>query len=84
VWLRYCIFRTDNWDSRLYAYENDLLYSFSVPALSGEGSRSYIMIVWKTGKFIDLRIKYGLTELTRDCEAVSKSEELKIQLRMWF
>jgi hypothetical protein len=84
VWLRYCIFRTDNWDSRLYAYENDLLYSFSVPALSGEGSRSYIMVVWKTGKFLDFRIKYGLSELIRDDAAVRKTEELKIQVRMWF
>ena len=40
LWFRYCLFNTDDWDSRIYAYENDLLYSFSIPALSGEGSRS--------------------------------------------
>jgi len=39
-WYRYCIFRTGSWDSRLYLYENDLLYSFSIPALSGEGIRN--------------------------------------------
>jgi hypothetical protein len=84
VWLRYCIFRTDNWDSRLYAYENDLLYSFSIPALSGEGSRSYIMILWKACKFIDIRIKYGLTELIRDNDESSETQELKMQVRIWF
>mgnify|MGYP007042166935 CR=1 FL=1 len=27
---RYAIFDTDNYDTRLYAYENDLLYVFSI------------------------------------------------------
>jgi len=31
---RYCIYNTDDWDSRIYLYENDLLYSFSIPAFS--------------------------------------------------
>jgi hypothetical protein len=84
VWLRYCIFRTDNWDSRLYAYENDLLYSFSIPALSGEGSRSYIMIAWKASEFIDFRIKYGLTDLIPEDDAVKETQEFKMQLRMRF
>jgi len=84
VWFRYCIFKTDSWDSRLYTYENDLLQSFSIPALSGEGSRSYIMIDWKAVKFIDFRIKYGLTELSRKNEAPEQTEELKMQVRIWF
>jgi hypothetical protein len=84
VWLRYCIFKTDSWDSRLYTYENDLLYSFSIPALSGEGSRSYIMVDWRAGKFIDLRIKYGITELQKDNDSCIKTEELKMQIRLWF
>ena len=62
VWFRYCIFKTDSWYSRLYVYENDLLNSFSIPALSGEGSRSYINGCMESEKFIDLRIKYGITE----------------------
>src|ERR1035437_3393935 len=33
VWARFCPFYTDDWDSRIYVYENDLLYSFSIPAL---------------------------------------------------
>ncbi len=84
VWLRYCIFKTDDWDSRLYTYENDLPGSFSIPALSGEGSRCYLMLAWKTGKFIDLRIKYGLTELLQDGDSGRKTEELKMQVKIWF
>jgi hypothetical protein len=84
VWLRYCIFKTNSWNSRLYVYENDLLYSFSIPALSGEGSRSYIMVVWRATKFIDFRIKYGLTEVQMENDAINETGELKIQVRFWF
>ena len=84
VWLRYCIFKTGSWDSRLYTYENDLLYSFSIPALSGEGCRSCIMITWKTGKFFDLRIKYGLTDMFFGSGSGSERDEFKMQVRIWF
>jgi hypothetical protein len=83
IWFRYCIFKTDDWDSRLYAYENDLLYSFSIPALSGEGSRSYLMVSFKARKFIDLRIKYAVTDLISIHESKS-NEELRIQAKLWF
>jgi hypothetical protein len=73
VWFRYCIFKTDDWYSRLYTYENDLLYSFSIPALSGEGNRTYLMVDWRPGKFIDLRINSWI-----------ETEELKVQARIWF
>lgn len=42
VWGRVAYFKTGDYDSRIYAYENDLLYQFSVPALYGEGIRSYL------------------------------------------
>ncbi|WP_430974474.1 helix-hairpin-helix domain-containing protein [Sunxiuqinia rutila] len=41
-WLRLAYFKTDNYDSRIYAYENDLLYQFAVPAFYGEGIRFYM------------------------------------------
>ena len=34
-------FETDGYNSRLYAYENDVLYSFSIPQFSGKGYRTY-------------------------------------------
>ena len=83
IWFRYCIFKTDDWDSRLYAYENDLLYSFSIPALSGQGNRSYLMVSYKVRKSVDLRIKYAVTDLAGSGESKS-NEELRIQVRLWF
>ncbi len=34
-------YETDGFNSRLYAYENDVLYSFSIPPLSGKAFRWY-------------------------------------------
>jgi hypothetical protein len=83
-WFRYCIFRTDSWESRLYAYENDLLYSFSIPALSGKGSRSYLMVKWNISHKSELRIKYAITSLLTTESLVRNSDELKIQFRIMF
>jgi hypothetical protein len=84
LWFRYCLFSTDSWDSRLYEYENDLLYSFSIPALSGDGSRSYLMVKLDLGRIGEIRIKYGLTEITEKSRIESFNDELKVQFRVWF
>lgn len=51
---RYAIFDTDDYDARVYAYENDVLYSFSVPALYGKGMRVYLLGKWKPFKSLTL------------------------------
>jgi hypothetical protein len=83
VWFRYCLFDTDDWASRLYAYENDLLYSFSIPALSGKGSRSYLMVKWKIADLTELRIKYGITSVA-SINSLKESDEIKLQFRVGF
>ena len=40
---RLTLFRTDDYDSRLYAFENDLTGVFAIPALSGRGVRGYVL-----------------------------------------
>ncbi|NND77198.1 MAG: hypothetical protein HKN39_03370 [Flavobacteriales bacterium] len=47
VKLRYAIFDTDSYDSRLYAYESDLIYTFSIPAYYRTGTRWYAMVRYK-------------------------------------
>jgi hypothetical protein len=84
LWFRYCIFKTGDWDSRLYIYENDLLYSFSVPALSGEGNRSYLMVKYRVGSRTDIRFKYGLTTLTGQNGYFENRDEIKLQVRVGF
>jgi hypothetical protein len=56
---RYSIFDTDGFDSRLYAYENDVLYSFSIPALSGRGTRTYLNFQYSPTNNIDIWFRYA-------------------------
>lgn len=80
LWLRFCVFNTGGWESRLYTYENDLLYSFSIPALYDRGTRSYLMLKWKIREHADLRIKYGITTKTGNAGEPNSIEEIKLQL----
>jgi hypothetical protein len=84
LWFRYCLFSTDDWDSRIYAYENDLLYSFSIPALSGEGSRSYIMVKWDISDFADIRLKYSITSLYENSTNIEERNEIRFQVKILF
>lgn len=80
-WYRFCIYLTGGWDSRIYAYENDLLYSYNIPSLYGEGSRSSVMLKYKAG-FGEIRIKYS-TEYTADASNAN-SNDLRLQLKLVF
>lgn len=79
LWFRYAICSTGGWDSRLYAWENDLLSSFSVPALYGEMTRSFIMLSWKPAEKAEARVKYAF------CDAENGlKHEVKGQVRFMF
>ncbi|MDR1022831.1 MAG: helix-hairpin-helix domain-containing protein [Prevotellaceae bacterium] len=47
VSLRYAMFSTDSYAARIYAYESDVLYAFSVPAYYGQGARWFVNLHWK-------------------------------------
>jgi hypothetical protein len=52
--LRLQFFETDGYNSRLFAYENDVLYSFSIPPLFGKGTRWYANINYDLTRKITL------------------------------
>jgi len=66
VWFRYALYSTDSYASRLYAWENDMLYGFSVPAMYGEGSRNTLMVSWKPLRSLELRAKYSVSMREED------------------
>ncbi|MDQ2180574.1 helix-hairpin-helix domain-containing protein [Marinifilum sp. D714] len=60
--LRYALFDTDSYDTRIYAYENDILYAYSVPAYYNKGSRFYLNLNYKISNKITLYARYALTK----------------------
>ncbi len=60
---RYAVFETDTYNARLYAYENDVLYAFSIPAYYDRGFRTYLLTQYSVGETVDLWIRYALTKL---------------------
>jgi hypothetical protein len=82
IWARYCIFNTDGFESGLYTWENDLLNSFSIPAMYGCGSRSYIMASWQPAEKVELRFKFAIATKKAAGNSYNNTSEIKIQLKV--
>ena len=61
VTIRYAMFDTDDWDSRIYSWEHDVLYSYSSPALHLEGIRSYLLFSWDVNNNIKVWARISRT-----------------------
>ena len=59
--LRVQYFETDGYNSRLYAYENDLLYNYSIPVFFDKGFRYYVNLNYDLTKHIYLWFKWSQT-----------------------
>lgn len=44
---RYAVFETESYNSRVYLYENDVLYAYSMPMVYGKGTKTYLLATWK-------------------------------------
>ncbi len=86
---RFALFSTSGYNSRLYAYENDVLYGYSVPALQNKGIRFYLNGRWNLRRGLDVWMKYGITKYTNVDEIGSGLElisgniksDVKVQFR---
>jgi len=89
---RLAYFKTDDYDSRQYVYEKDMLYAFSIPAYYDAGTRHYLMaryavsknmklwLRWSQTRYANLdKISSGLNEISGD-----KRSELKAQVMYQF
>ncbi|MFC2151221.1 ComEA family DNA-binding protein [Bacteroidota bacterium] len=59
--MRFAVFDTDSYDARIYAYESDILYAFSIPAYYSKGTRTYFNLKYTVGKFMDIWLRYSQT-----------------------
>lgn len=58
---RLSLFRTESWESRIYVYEPDVLYGYSVPALYGKGIRACLNVGYSPLYAVDLWLKVSAT-----------------------
>lgn len=88
--LRYALFDTDSYDTRIYTFESNALYVFSVPAYFYKGSRAYALIRYTFLRKFDLWVRYGVSIFANRSSLGSGAEEIMgntksdvtIQLRM--
>lgn len=90
--IRLAFFNTPSYNSRIYAYEDDVLYNFNFGIYNGKGFRTYINLKYKLMKKLDIWARYalflyqntqtvgsGLDEITGN-----KKTDVKLQLRYQF
>ena len=89
---RYSLFDADDYDTRQYVYEQDVLLAVSVPALYGQGTRVYGIAEIRVNRAITLWLRYAETRYRHQdvvgsgLESIQGSlrNEVKAQLRVKF
>ncbi len=89
---RYAVFNTDSYDARLFAYEHDVLYAFSIPAYFYQGIRAYMVVRYKITRNLQVWIRVARTRYTHRDHAGSglnridmpHKTDVKAQIRMRF
>lgn len=86
---RVAYYSTADYDSRIYAYENDVLYAVSFPAYYGEGLRLYLVSRYPLTRKLDVWVRVARTNRLdgvligsgNDALGLNHRTDTKIQLR---
>ncbi len=89
---RIALFGTDDYDSRQYVYERDVLYAFSFPAYFNRGFRHYLLAQYNLSHHLDIWVRWARTDLTNqqtvgsDLDQINAPHktEIKVQARWRF
>jgi hypothetical protein len=88
-WLRLCFFDVPAYESRLYAYENDVLYDYTSFMYYGKGIRSIILFRFEPLHWMNLWLRFSMIYYTNkfigtgwDETGKNRQHELEIQLRI--
>ncbi len=90
--LRVAYFNTASYNSRIYAYEDDVLYNFTFGLYNGKGLRGYTNLKYRLAKRLDAWIRYALFNYENvetvgsglDEIAGKTKSEVRLQLRYQF
>ena len=73
---RFAIFDSDNYDSRQYIYERDMLYVYSIPSFYNKGVRYYLLTKYILSKNISIWAKWSQTKYVGSDTVGSGLEEI--------
>jgi len=91
--IRLQYFETDDYNSRIYAYENDVLFYYSIPAFFNKGYRYYLNIHYDLNSRVSFWLKWSQTIYNDNVTSVgsgldeipgSKKSEIRLMGRMIF
>jgi len=88
--VRYALFNTPDFDTRIYAYERDVYYTYSVKPYFGQGQKVYLNLKWQFNRYFKLIFRIGRLVYPfansigsgNDLIAANHRTEIKIQLRV--
>lgn len=72
---RYAIFNIESFDSRIYAYENDILYEFRIPFFQDTGQRYYVNARYRVARPLTIEFRFAQTILSQASD-VQRREDL--------
>ena len=72
---RYQFFDAVEYENRVYSYEKDVLYAFSIPMYYGLGSRYYLNLKYELNNHLSFWFKIAQTVYTDDRESISSGNE---------
>ena len=78
---RYALFDADDYDTRQYVYEQDVLLAVSIPALYGQGTRVYGIAEIRVNRAVTLWLRYAETRYRNQTTVGSGLEEIAGPLR---
>ncbi|MES2628890.1 MAG: helix-hairpin-helix domain-containing protein [Bacteroidota bacterium] len=81
-------FQTASYDDRIYAYENDVLYSYSIPAYFNTGYRYYLMVHGSITRKLDYWLRYsnwiysGVEKIGSGNDEIAGNTKPQVQLQL--
>lgn len=88
--IRVSYFETDDYDSRIYSFENDVLYAYSIPVSFGKGYRYYLNIEYKINKKMSLWTRFAQSvypdqnEIGSGLDQIKGNKRSEIKLEMMY
>lgn len=89
---RLSMFDTESFATRVYQFENDLLYVFAIQSLFNKGQRMYVLLNYEPFNFLEFWAKFGIT-VYEDTQVIGsglnqiegdRRSEIGIQARLRF